>query len=142
MQRRSRTPPGGLIIPFLRLHRKPSRPHRLRVVTGNGPQPFSDDSLPMDGMLARIASTAFKQGTSLHNADVFRINDWRAHLSPLLEENLMDISDPGPKPDCSGAASRDLCARFAFSDPLFEILMLLFVEANRTAATSGAGRLF
>lgn len=44
---------------------------------------------------------------------------------------MMDMAFPWYKPDCAGSPDSYRCANFHFSDPMFEMLILLFVEKTR-----------
>ena len=103
----------------------------IRVVTGDDQIPFSDESLPQGGMLAEVIDAALAAGLPDVPVETFRINDWGSHLAPLLSENLMDLSYPWPRPDCDGDDTPRVCREYGFSDPMFEMLMLLFVDAER-----------
>jgi polar amino acid transport system substrate-binding protein len=68
------------------------------------------------------------------------VNDWSAHLNPLLLTRAFDVGFPWARPDCDGAASLDAtsqfrCRRFFFSDPLYEVITSLFVR-NGSAITN------
>jgi polar amino acid transport system substrate-binding protein len=112
---------------------------RIEFLTADGSTPFTDRSLPSGGMITQIVSTAMdlvkeqSQGTFAYN--VSWVNDWAAHLNPLLITRAFDAGFPWLKPDCSRTAelSQDAkyrCQKFFFSDPLYEVFTVLFVKSN------------
>jgi polar amino acid transport system substrate-binding protein len=112
---------------------------RIEFLTADGSTPFTDRSLPSGGMITQIVSTAMdlvkeqSQGAFAYN--VSWVNDWAAHLNPLLITRAFDAGFPWLKPDCSRPAelSQDAkyrCQKFFFSDPLYEVFTVLFVKSN------------
>jgi polar amino acid transport system substrate-binding protein len=60
------------------------------------------------------------------------VNDWAAHLNPLLLTRAFDVGFPWARPDCDGGQNLDQssqfrCQRFFFSEPLYEVITGLFV---------------
>ncbi|MGC3939338.1 peptidoglycan-binding protein LysM [Roseobacter sp. EG26] len=102
----------------------------LRVVTGDGQEPFSDQSLSGGGMLAEVMTAAISAGFDERPYEIFRINDWGSHLDPLLSKQLMDVSFPWPKPDCRGSSGGQYCEGLVYSEPMFELLMQVFVRRS------------
>ena len=56
------------------------------------------------------------------------VNDWSAHLDPLLSNAMLDMGFPWLQPDCAQNPDNYRCANFEFSDPMFEMLVLLFID--------------
>ena len=63
--------------------------------------------------------------------DVHWVNDWSAHLDPLLSNAMLDMGFPWSQPDCAANPDQYRCANFNFSDPMFEMLVLLFTDRSR-----------
>jgi polar amino acid transport system substrate-binding protein len=112
---------------------------RIEFLTADGSTPFTDRSLPNGGMITQIVSTAMdlvkeqSQGSFAYN--VSWVNDWAAHLNPLLITRAFDAGFPWLKPDCNRTAelSQDAkyrCQKFFFSDPLYEVFTVMFVKSN------------
>jgi polar amino acid transport system substrate-binding protein len=112
---------------------------RIEFLTADGSAPFTDRSLPNGGMITQIVSSAMdlvkeqSQGGFAYN--VSWVNDWAAHLNPLLITRAFDAGFPWLKPDCSKLAelSQDAkyrCQKFFFSDPLYEVFTVMFVKSN------------
>ncbi len=112
---------------------------QIQFLTADGYTPFTDRSLPNGGMITQIVSSSMnlikKQSGGDFNYNVSWVNDWAAHLNPLLITRAFDAGFPWLKPDCANAAelSRDAkyrCQKFFFSDPLYEVFTVLFVKAD------------
>ena len=59
------------------------------------------------------------------------VNDWVAHLDPLLTYSMLEMGFPWFQPDCKQNSDRYRCANFHFSEPMFEMLILLFTDRAR-----------
>lgn len=98
---------------------------KISILAASGQAPFLDEDMQGGGMLAEITAAAL--GAVMKESD-FRIdfiNDRKAHLSPLLVDNVYVLSIGWMKPDCAGGNSLPedfalLCNRFLWSDPLYE----------------------
>ena len=106
----------------------------VTLLTAGDYKPFTDQKLPHGGMLTEIVGRALKlqhEQTGGPAAKIVWVNDWAAHLDPLLVNKAFDMGFPWFKPDCSRYDELDdpakfRCDRFYFSKPLFEILVLFF----------------
>lgn len=112
---------------------------RIEFLTADGAMPFADRSLSNGGMITQIVSKAMdlvkEQSQGRFDYNVSWVNDWSAHLNPLLIARAFDAGFPWQKPDCSHPAdlSQDAkyrCQKFLFSDPLYEVFTVLFVKSN------------
>lgn len=104
----------------------------VRILAGDGYPPFSDRGLAESGMLSAVVDRAFAAADMDGPHKVFWVNDRAAHLDPMLASGMADIAFPWIKPACDGAGD---CADFLYSDPMFEMLVVLY-------AKKGAGRAF
>jgi polar amino acid transport system substrate-binding protein len=73
------------------------------------------------------------QGAFTHQ--ISWVNDWAAHLNPLLITRAFDVGIPWTQLDCSDVASLDAssryrCQKFFFSDPIYEDVTALFVRKD------------
>ncbi|MEL7463653.1 MAG: hypothetical protein AAFN79_06280 [Pseudomonadota bacterium] len=111
-----------------------------RMLSANGLPPFSDKSLRGDGMaheLLRAVTTRL----GAEDPRVVFIDDRSSHLRDLLLEGSFDIGFPWVRPPCEDAegltaiSSQDawFCANFAFSEPIYEIVLGFFVRAEEYA---------
>ncbi len=112
---------------------------QIQFLTADGYTPFTDRSLPNGGMITQTVIAAMnlikEQSGGAFNYNVSWVNDWAAHLNPLLITRAFDAGFPWLKPDCAHIAdlSQDAkyrCQKFFFSDPLFEVFTVLFVRAD------------
>jgi polar amino acid transport system substrate-binding protein len=112
---------------------------RIEFLTADGNAPFTDRSLPNGGMITHLVSASMDlikdQSAGRFGYNVSWVNDWAAHLNPLLITRAFDAGFPWVKPDCANAAglSQDAkyrCQKFLFSDPLYEVFTVLFVKAD------------
>ncbi len=111
---------------------------RIEFLTADGYTPFTDRSLPNGGMITQIVSSAMDlikdQSKGSFSYNVSWVNDWAAHLNPLLITRAFDAGFPWLKPDCNHPSdlSQDAkyrCQKFLFSDPLYEVFTVLFVKS-------------
>jgi len=116
---------------------------RIEFLTADGYTPFTDRSLPNGGLATGIVSSAMDliKGQAGGNFDynISWVNDWAAHLNPLLITRAFDAGFPWLKPDCEHLADlspdgKYRCQKFFFSDPLYEVFTVLFVKANSAIA--------
>jgi polar amino acid transport system substrate-binding protein len=112
---------------------------RVEFLTADGYYPFTDRSQPDGGMMPRLVSAAMdlikKRATGKFEYNISWVDDWAAHLNPLLVTGAFDAGFPWVKPDCSSPTSLsldalNLCQRFLFSDPLYETFTVLFVKSS------------
>ncbi len=114
---------------------------RIELLTADGLTPFTDRSLPNGGMITHIVSAAMglikEQSGGSFSYNVSWVNDWAAHLNPLLITRAFDAGFPWIKPDCGSPNelspdAKYRCQKFFFSDPLFEVFTVFFVKSNST----------
>jgi polar amino acid transport system substrate-binding protein len=113
--------------------------HRVEFLTADGFAPYTGRSLEGGGMLTQIISSAMTlikdESKGRFDYGISWVNDWAAHLNPLLLTRAFDVGFPWARPDCEGAATLDQssqfrCQRFFFSDPLYEVLTGMFVRTS------------
>ncbi|MEP1587301.1 MAG: transporter substrate-binding domain-containing protein [Tateyamaria sp.] len=100
----------------------------INLVTAGDFTPFTDRTLAQGGMITEMVSLAIGQAGRTENFRINWINDRTAHLDPLMREGMMDLAFPSYRPDCATLRADPLCQEFLFSDPMFELLTLLFVN--------------
>jgi len=110
---------------------------RIEFLTAEGYAPFTGRDLPQGGMLIDLLQEAMNlikaQAKGAFDYRVSWVNDWSAHLNPLLITRALDAGLPWSKPNCNqpeslGKADQYICQKFFFSDPLYESLTVLFVR--------------
>jgi polar amino acid transport system substrate-binding protein len=112
---------------------------QIQFLTADGYTPFTDRTLSNGGMITNIVTASMnmikEQSGGTLGYNVSWVNDWAAHLNPLLITRAFDAGFPWLKPDCAHMAdlSQDAkyrCQKFFFSDPLFEVFTVLFVKSD------------
>jgi polar amino acid transport system substrate-binding protein len=117
---------------------------RVEFLTADGFPPYTGRSLEGGGMLTQVISAAMglikDEAKGRFDYGISWVNDWAAHLNPLLLTRAFDVGFPWARPDCESGVSLDQsslfrCQRFFFSDPLYEVITSLFVRANSRIKT-------
>lgn len=109
----------------------------IEFLTAEGYTPYADRTLQNGGLLLDLLTSSMglvedqSKGSFSHN--ISWVNDWAAHLNPLLITRAFDVGIPWTKPDCSDlsaldTSSRYRCEKFFFSDPLYEDVSALFLK--------------
>ena len=102
----------------------------IRVLTGSDFAPFADQTWPEDGMLTEIVKAAFAASPAAPAYEVIWENEWSRHLFPLLDETQIDMGFPWFKPDCAATPEHTRCVSFHFSEPLVDLVILLFTRSD------------
>lgn len=103
---------------------------KVNLLTADDYKPFTDRSLPQGGMMTDIVEKAMQAANPAQGFAIHWVNDWSAHHEPLLSNALLDLGFPWFKPDCDADPTTYRCANLVFSDPMFEVLTLMFVNAS------------
>ncbi|MGB1234797.1 MAG: peptidoglycan-binding protein LysM [Planktomarina sp.] len=106
----------------------------VRILTAGDYPPFTDKGLENGGMLTDVVQNAFEASAEVDGFNIYWVQDWSAHLDPLLSQSMLDVGFPWFKPDCDGDPSQYRCANFHFTDPMFEMLILLFANKDNPVA--------
>jgi polar amino acid transport system substrate-binding protein len=110
---------------------------RMEVLTADGYAPYTGRTLEGGGMLTQVVSAALDvvktESKGKFDYGVSWVNDWAAHLNPLLTTRAFDIGFPWARPSCEDPASLTAdgqlrCQKFYFSDPLYEVVTTVFVR--------------
>ncbi len=107
----------------------------IKLLTAGDYAPFTDKALPGHGLITELITASFENNRQAPSYGVSWINDWSSHLDPLLLQRSFDMGFPWLQPDCTDPSSLDedsrfRCDNFLFSDPMFEMLVLLFVRQD------------
>lgn len=100
----------------------------IRLLTGDDYGLSADRSISNGRIVYKIMDAALKEDGEA-NYQINFVNDWSAHLDPLLSTQAFDIGFPWIKPDCEQNPADKRCSDFLFSEPIFEIWMVLFTNA-------------
>ena len=103
----------------------------MKLVTGSNYAPFTDRNWPGPGLITDLVNAALVETPDPVSYSIAWEDDWSKHLFPLLDDKTFDMGFPWLKPDCDQTPDDERCANFHFSDPLMEILVLLFVRADQ-----------
>ena len=101
----------------------------IRLLTGDDYGLSADRSISNGRVVYKIMDAALNEDGETNHQINF-VNDWSAHLDPLLSTQAFDIGFPWLKPDCEQEPSDKRCSDFLFSDPVFEVWMVLFTNAS------------
>jgi polar amino acid transport system substrate-binding protein len=131
------TPPSPAQTTEAALFQLSSMLKRIEFLTAEGYAPFTGRDLPQGGMLIDILQASMnlikEQAKGAFDYQVSWVNDWSAHLNPLLITRALDAGIPWSKPDCTtpqflDRAGQYICQKFFFSDPFYESMTVLFVR--------------
>lgn len=103
----------------------------IRLLTASDYQPFSDRSLLNGGLVTDVVTTALERAPQVSSFGVGWVDDWSRHLDPLLSGAEYDMGFPWLRPDCRQSPENPRCRDFLFSEPMFEMLILLFTDARQ-----------
>ncbi|WP_297771571.1 transporter substrate-binding domain-containing protein [uncultured Roseovarius sp.] len=114
---------------------------KINILTGSDFWPFTDKSLPKGGVLTDVVQAAMEAADPEQGFAIHWVDDWASHHEPLLSNALLDIGFPWFQPDCESDPETYRCANLLFSESMFEVLMLLFVDKERPIAFNSAADL-
>ncbi|WP_417208106.1 ABC transporter substrate-binding protein [Antarctobacter sp.] len=100
----------------------------MKLITGSNYAPFTDREWPGQGMVTELVNAALEATPSPVTYSITWQDDWSTHLFPILDSKEADMGFPWLKPNCEQTPDNERCANFHFSDPLVEILVLLFTR--------------
>ncbi len=106
----------------------------IEILTAGDYRPFTEQTWENGGMLTEVVRAAMDAADGAPDYGIDWINDWSAHIDPLLRRHKYDMGFPWFKPDCGtpdslGEEDRKRC-EFYFSDSLFDMLIVLFKRAD------------
>ena len=110
---------------------------RIEFLTADGYAPYTGRALEGGGMLTQVITSSMnlikQESKGQFDYGISWVNDWSSHLNPLLLTRAFDVGFPWARPNCESPAELEAtalyrCQKFFFSDPLFEITTLVFVQ--------------
>lgn len=104
---------------------------KINLLTADDYAPFTGKELPNGGLITEIVDAAMRAAAPEQGFAIHWVDDWASHHEPLLSNTLLDIGFPWYQPDCANSPEEYRCQNFHFSDPMFEELMVLFVDKDR-----------
>lgn len=102
----------------------------MNLLTGGNYAPFTDPSLPGQGLVTELVNAALELAPSPVSYAVTWEDDWSQHLFPMLNSKEFDMGFPWSKPDCEADPTHERCVNFHFSDPLVVVPTMLFVRSG------------
>ncbi|TXH69980.1 MAG: transporter substrate-binding domain-containing protein [Thiothrix sp.] len=99
----------------------------VQLLTAGDYQPFTDQSLPNGGLITELVETSLKNQNISYK--LTWINDWSAHLDPLIKEKKYDMGFPWLNPGCPNV--EHMRCQFLFSTPIFQMLEVLFTRNDK-----------
>jgi polar amino acid transport system substrate-binding protein len=111
---------------------------RVEFLTADGFAPYTARALEGGGMITEVINSSMglikEEARGPFDYGISWVNDWAAHLNPLLLTRAFDVGFPWARPDCEGGNldqfSQFRCQRSFFSDPLYEVITSLFVRSD------------
>ncbi len=100
----------------------------MKLVTGGNYAPFTDRAWPGQGMITELINAAMEATPNPVTYSVTWEDDWSRHLFPMLDSKEFDMGFPWFRPDCEATPNHERCVNFHFSEPIVELLGLLFVQ--------------
>lgn len=122
----------------------PSQSADIRVLTGSEYPPYVDAGLPEGGFSFELVERAMQYADAPADYRIDVINDWSAHLQPLLSDGLYDLGFPWFRPDCSqldrlGENSVWRCKNLRFSEALHEVVVTFFGRSGEVGEITVPG---
>ncbi|MDA7426778.1 LysM peptidoglycan-binding domain-containing protein [Thalassococcus lentus] len=106
----------------------------IRLLAGDDFKPFTNRLLLSSGLITELVNRSMVAASGLPEHKFVWVNDRSAHLDPMLSEGMVDLAFPWKKPDCTAAPNSRACTDYLYSEPLFEMLVVLFTSKDRPIA--------
>ncbi len=108
-------------------------PDAISFVTANGYLPYTDESLPRQGIFTTLVERAMLRADPEQEYTVTFVNDWAAHLEALLPSMAFDASFPWTQPACENSVKLTQyeakgCETYIYSAPFYEIVEVFFAQ--------------
>jgi len=116
-----------------------ARANALKILTGSEYPPYVDEGLPNGGFSVELVERALLENDGANDYRIDVINDWAAHLEPLLADGAYNLAFPWFRPDCSererlGESSLWRCDNLRFSDALHDVVVMFHVRPETAEA--------
>ncbi len=100
----------------------------LKLLAGDDFRPFTNRLQLNSGLITDLVNRVVVSSNAFGKHKFYWVNDRSVHLDPMLSEGMVDLAFPWRKPDCEAAANTPLCTDYVYSDPMFEMLVVLFTK--------------
>ena len=116
-------------------------PRQIRVVVGTDWAPFTDEDQEQGGMATEVTNVALSLADGAPPYKIDFINDWGAHLQPLITDHAYDFSIAWFKPNCDvvdrlSDDSKFRCNNLDWSLPIFEQIIGYYTRADHPRPAS------
>ena len=110
----------------------------VRILTGTDWAPYLNEDQEQGGMILEVVNVAMKRAKGKPKYKIDFINDWGAHLQPLLSDHAYDLGAAWFRPNCSfidklGDDSKFRCNNLDWSEPVFEEIVGYYTRADEAA---------
>ena len=102
----------------------------MKLLTGSNYAPFTDRDWFGQGIVTELVNAALENTPNPVSYSITWEDDWSKHLFPKLDGKEFDMGFPWLRPDCEKDRDNERCANFHFSDPLVELLILVFTRTD------------
>ena len=106
----------------------------MKLLTGGNNAPFTDQKWPGQGIITELVNAAMEETPDPVSFSISWEDDWSKHLFPLLDSQKYDMGFPWFRPGCEYEPGNKICQSFHFSDPIMNLLILLYVRNDNTFA--------
>ncbi|SMX29043.1 LysM domain/BON superfamily protein [Pelagimonas phthalicica] len=100
----------------------------LKLLAGDDFRPFTNRLQLSSGLITDLVNRVVVSAGDFGKHKFYWVNDRSVHLDPMLSEGMVDLAFPWRKPDCQATPSLSLCTDYVYSDPMFEMLVVLFTR--------------
>ncbi len=119
----------------------PPAPRQIRFVVGTDWAPFTNEDQAQGGMMTEVTNVAMSLADNKPSYKIDFINDWGAHLQPLITDHAYDFGLVWFKPNCAlidklGDGSKFRCNNLDWSQPLFEQIVGYYTRAGQPRPAS------
>ena len=114
---------------------------QIRIVTGTDWAPFLDEDQEQGGMITEVTNVALSLADGGPRYKIDFVNDWGAHLQPLITDHAYDFSIAWFRPNCDvvdrlSDDSKFRCNNLDWSLPLFEQIVGYYTRINHPRPAS------
>lgn len=119
----------------------PPKPREIRFVVGTDWAPFTNEDQAQGGLITEVANVAMSLADGKPSYKIDFINDWGAHLQPLISDHAYDFGLVWFRPNCDvvdklGDGSKFRCNNLDWSQPLFEQIIGYYTRADQPRPAS------
>ncbi len=110
----------------------------LRLRTGDGLPPFTDEASPAGGFLVELMRDLVVSDASVQRESKIERVAWSALAQPGTEEQANLWAFPVAKPDCGADVTARFCGEWTMSLPVLEVLTVLYFRSGEAPLSEQA----